>query len=385
MLHLAIRNVARRPWRSLLTIGGLVAASAMLFVVQMCDAVFRQSLQKDMRNTGAELMLVPMGCPYDAAAQIARGRGLKVTLPAESLTAVRNDPAVAVAAPILSVVVPRPSERRTDLWVGIDDAYLRLKPWLRLQRGSTWFRNQQSVILGADAAQAEMRRPGDLFANPRTGAALTVCGVFERTGGSDDSLFFVPLRTAQRIFGQEGKLTAVSIRLKDPSEITGAAQRLQRIRGAQVVTLTEVIGTFLNVLNLARTFANAATLVALAIAGLTVFNTMMASVMERTAELSVMRAMGASRVRILLLTGTEALFMCVFAGCIGLALAVVCGALVKDAVGSFLGIAVSGRFGFHVLTPIVDAWCYLTGAACVAAVYPAVRAAAADPAVAMRG
>ena len=62
-----------------------------------------------------------------------------------------------------------------------------------------------------------MRAPGDRLHSPETGQELRVAGVLERSGTSDDSLFFVPLRTAQRMFGQENRLTAVAIRLRDPA------------------------------------------------------------------------------------------------------------------------------------------------------------------------
>jgi hypothetical protein len=73
-----------------------------------------------------------------------------------------------------------------------------------------------------------------------------VAGVLERSGTSDDNLFFVPLNTAQRMFQQPERLTAIAIRLRDPALLQAAAQRLQRIPGAQVVTLTEMMGTFLS-------------------------------------------------------------------------------------------------------------------------------------------
>ncbi|MGC8668189.1 MAG: ABC transporter permease [Chthonomonadales bacterium] len=384
MLLLALRAIAHKPLRSFLTLGGLAAASWMLFAVLMCDAAFRRSLQREMQNTGMELMLVPIGCPYDAAAQIARGRALDASLPASALDLVRHDPAVAVAAPVLSRAIPRHAERRTDLWVGIDGAYLRLKPWLRLGAGSTWFTSPDSIILGWDAAQAEMRHPGDLFANPRTGQVFRVCGVFLRTGGSDDSLFFVPLPTAQKLFGQKGRLTAISIRLKDPAAITEAAERLQRIRGAQVVTLTEVMGTFLNLLSLARSFAETAVLIALVIASLTVFNTMMASVMERAQELAVMRAVGASRLQVFLLTGVEGMILCVAGALAGFVLAYASGGFVLEACASFLGIAPGAGVHLQAALPVLEAGLCLGAAAGLATIYPALRAATVPPAVAMR-
>src|SRR5207237_9968045 len=130
--------------------------------------------------------------------------------------------------------------------------------------------------------------------SPEARRSLRVAGVLARSGTSDDSLFFVPLATAQRMFQQQGRLTAIAIRLRDPSLQREASQRLQQIPGAQVVTLTEMMGTFLNLVGSVRILLQAISLLALAVSALGVFNTMFAAVLERRDELAMMRAVGAS-------------------------------------------------------------------------------------------
>src|SRR5205085_459490 len=97
-------------------------------------------------------------------------------------------------------------------------------------------------------AAVEMRSVGDKFYSPELQREFRVAGILDRSGTSDDSAFFVQLRTAQEMFSQQGRLTAIAIRLKDPNLAAGAAQRLQSISGAQIVTMTEMMGTFLNLL-----------------------------------------------------------------------------------------------------------------------------------------
>jgi len=180
---------------------------------------------------GMQMMLVPLGCPYDAAARVLKGKGLENSLPVSALEAARNDPAVAVAAPMLLAAVTHANQGRTDMWVGLDQTARSLKPWWKVQSGAEWFDAEDSLILGCDAAEVEMRSPGDPFFSPEAGQKLHVTGVLERSGTSDDSLFFVPLATAQRMFGQSNRLTAVAIRLRDPGLVREASQRLQTIPG----------------------------------------------------------------------------------------------------------------------------------------------------------
>src|SRR5205807_516887 len=101
-------------------------------------------------------MLVPLGCPYDAAARVLKGNALEVSLPESALAAAQADPDVALAAPLLIAAVPRAREGRTDMFVGLDEHGIALKSWWKAAKGAGHFPSEDSIILGADAAQLEM-------------------------------------------------------------------------------------------------------------------------------------------------------------------------------------------------------------------------------------
>ncbi len=307
MLLLAFRNLVRRPLRSALAVIGLATAVAVVACLSAFGQGYRRALSSEVERMGLQMMLVPLGCPYDAAARVLKGRTLDNSLPDSALAEARQDPAVAVAAPLLMAALAQPNQGRADMWVGLDEAALALKPWWRVKAGEKWFHGDDSVILGCDAAEVEMRAPGDRLYSPETDQDLRVAGVLERSGTSDDSLFFVPLHTAQRMFHQNHRLTAVAIRLHDPAQLREASERLQRVPGAQIVTPTEMMGTFLNLVGAVRTLLVSIALIAVAVGVLGVFNTLLAAVVERTNELSVMRALGASRFQSAGLMTTEAL------------------------------------------------------------------------------
>src|SRR6266850_7633380 len=300
MIRLIVRNILRRPLRNGLTFAGIAVAMAVLVCILSFGDGYRRALKSELDRAGVQMMLVPLGCPYDAATRVLKNNTLETSLPETALDAVRSDSVVSVAAPLLMAAAPRQNDRRTDIWVGLDQTALSLKPWWRVKNGQHWFSNANEVILGADAAGIEMRAPGDKFYSPEMRRQFTVAAVLERSGTSDDSAFFVPLTTAQEMFSQRGRLTAIAIRLKDPALVREAAPRLQSIPGAQVVTMAEMMGTFLNLLGAVRTLVLAVAAIAIAVSALTVFNTLLAAVLERTRELAVLRAIGASRVQIFL-------------------------------------------------------------------------------------
>lgn len=384
MLLLACRNLARRPLRNSLAVAGLAVAVAVLVCLWSFGNGYRRALGAELDRAGVQLMLVPLGCPYDAAARVLKGKTLENSLPEAALAQARKDPAVAIATPLLLAAMARPEAGRADMWAGVDESALGLKPWWQVKSGPKWFPEEDSVILGADAAEIEMRVPGDKLYSPETGYSLRVSGVLRRSGTSDDSLFFVPLKTAQRMFGMPGRLTAVAIRLRDPALLREAAQRLQRIPGAQVVTLTEMMGTFLNLIGAVRTLLLSVAVVAITISLLTVFNTLLAGVLERTGELSIMRAIGASRLQIMRLIGAEAVLLTGLGSLIGTGLALVGGHGIENLVKRWVPLAPAEPLlwpsgGIVLKTAALGLVIGLLGS-----VYPAWRASRLQPAEALK-
>src|SRR4029079_17089265 len=128
---LALRNVLRRPLHNGLVLVGLSFAVALLASLSALTAGYQRQLGSELDRMGMQLMLVPLGCPYDAAARVLKGNTLENSLPESALEEARKDPAVAVAAPLLMAAVPRTAEARADVWVGIDETARGLKPWWR--------------------------------------------------------------------------------------------------------------------------------------------------------------------------------------------------------------------------------------------------------------
>jgi ABC-type lipoprotein release transport system permease subunit len=286
--------------------------------------------------------------------------------------------------------VPRVREGRTDLWVGIDRSALELKPWWRIKAGQSWFLYDLSggtnppVILGSEAAIVEMRKPGDKLFSPETGQALQVAAVLERSGTSDDNAFFVPLATAQKMFNQAGRLTAVAIRLRDPARMREVVERLERIPGAQVVTMTEMTGVFLNLLGTVRTFVLAIAALAITVSALSLFNTLLAGVVERTSELAVLRAIGASRAQIFTLLTVESLALTASGGLMGLIFAASLGPRIETWVRRLAPLAPSEPLLTLTAGVTVECLAIAVAAGLLAAVYPAWRASRLQPALATR-
>ncbi len=384
MIFLALRNLSRRTLRTALTLFGVSISIMTLASLLAFGQGYQRGLRRELDGMGIQMMLVPLGCPYDAAARVLKGRTLDTSLPATATSVVKSDPAVVLAAPMLMATLPRPAEGRTDLWVGVDESIRPLKPWWKFGAGSHWFRDEASVILGAEAASTEMRQIGDTLYSPETGQRFTVCGILERSGTSDDSEFFIPLVTAQRMFHQPNRLTAIAIRLRDPALLGQAAARLQEVRGAQVVTLTEMMGTFLNLVGAVRTLIVAVAIVALGVSGLSIFNTLLASVLERTAELGILRAVGASRLQVFGLVALEALILTATGSGLGLLASQLGGVWLEQFVRRLMPLAPDNALLAVTWSVLWECTLIGVGVGMLAGLYPAWRASRLSPTEALR-
>jgi putative ABC transport system permease protein len=269
--------------------------------------------------------------------------------------------------------------------MGIDKSYVELKPWSKFKHGG-WFSGSDvdEAIMGYEAAELEQRSVGDKIFVTGIDKVLTVVGIFERTGTQDDGITFIPLATAQRIFELPGKLTGIGIKLKDIRTIAQFEEDLYNVPGIQVVSLAQVRGTILNLISSARAMASSIALIAIFIAVIGVTNTILMSVFERTREIGVMKALGASAMDIFKIIWIETILICVLGGILGVVFAVLGSSVVEQLIRKFLPYAPQGKLVFIKPEFLLIAFFATVIMGLLAGTYPALRASLMKPIEAIR-
>lgn len=72
MFKLVLTNLRRRALRTFLTTAGIAVAVAVLLLIEQVAASYRTKLLNELNTMGLHMMLVPLGCPYDAAARVLK-------------------------------------------------------------------------------------------------------------------------------------------------------------------------------------------------------------------------------------------------------------------------------------------------------------------------
>ena len=326
LYKVSYKNILRKKTRSLLTIVGIALSAWVLASLMGFNKGYEAALNKDIDNMGFQVMLMAKGCPYEAATLMLKG-GTGLRYLKESVAdSILSEPEVEKITPMLMQAVFDPNKGESggiSAYLGVDpETFPNMKTFLEFKQGK-WFKDPEAfeVVMGYESAELEQREVGDKLLIPEKNVELTVVGILKRTGTQDDGTIFLPINTVQKIFGKDGEITSVGIKVKKDADITKFEERLYNIPDVQVVSLAQVKQTIMNLMSTAKVMVFSIAVVAILIAMVGVINTILMSVFERFQEIGILKSMGAMPGDIFKLIWIETLILCFFGGVAGCTMA----------------------------------------------------------------
>ena len=323
-LQLAFKNASRRKIRTLVTTLGVAIAVAALFSLISFQRGYQAGMQGELDRLGAHVLVVPKGCPYDAASIALHGASWPCYLKDDYLKKIRNTHGVSAAAPLLMNAIYDTSGNQS-VYLGAEPELLAVKRDWHLD--GKFPTQPGDCLVGATVAKNLHLALGQTFALPGLkGQTGKVSALLASTQGADDTFIYLPLPDAQRLFQRPKQLTHILVRLTDPDELDNVVGELRGCDAGMdmnIVPLTHLFGTIQGLVNSTRTLLGCVALVALLVAGAGVSNTILMAVTERTREIGVMRAVGASSRDIFRLIWLETVQVCLLGGLIGVTCALI--------------------------------------------------------------
>jgi putative ABC transport system permease protein len=287
---LIVKNLMRRRIRTSLTVIGIAMGITTVVALGVVTSSLKASTAQLIRLGGSDFMVAQEGAA-DLSFSI---------VPQEDVAALADYPGVARAEGML-FQFSRVGSNPYFMLIGREARDLATNP-PRLVEGSLW--GQGATITIED----------------RT---FHVVGVYKTGRLWEDGGAYAPLATVQDIAAKTGVVTAVFITLEPGADEKKVAEGIEKDY-PNLATISNVGETskvdqgiqFMNAANLAIS------ILAVGIGAIGVMNTMVMSVLERTREIGILRAVGWSGRRIFRLIIGESLFLCVIAAVVGAALGV---------------------------------------------------------------
>jgi putative ABC transport system permease protein len=222
----------------------------------------------------------------------------------------------------------------------------------------------------------------------RVSGVLQPVGGFGIGGPSDDGVYMT-INNAENFFGTTQSDTII-VRLKssDNATVTTVTKAIVDHFGGQVsvISSTAVLSLLTTVFSTIQLFLGGIAAISLLVAGIGIMNIMIVSLIERTREIGILKALGMKSRTVLTIFLGESVII----GLIGAVVGIILGWILANVTARVLGSGVFGGGGGFKITPLltpevlVGALVFGIGISVIFALYPAWRASKLKPVEALR-
>jgi len=401
IISVAIGALRANKLRSLLTMLGIVIGVGAVIAVVALGSGAQQAVKDRIAALGTTLLTVSPG------QQRGGGGGIAIAGAQQRLT-IDDAKAIDERATNLLAVQPEMRSQQQVVFgnknasttvVGTTPNYLEVRKYtLKIGKMFTAADDegrQRVAVLGAAVVDnMGIAAPEALIGeNVRIrGTQFTVIGVMAPKGQANafqnpDDEILVPINTARFRVNGSDRLQSISALAVDEDAIPDAMADIQRVlrrqhkirQGApddfQIRNQADILATTQETTEVMTYLLSGIAAVSLLVGGIGIMNIMLVSVTERTREIGIRKALGATRWNILLQFLIEAVVLCILGGVVGIAL---------GAGGATVMSKTAGWSTQISTTAIILAFAFSAFVGVAFGVWPARRAAVLDPITALR-
>lgn len=392
---LTLKNIRHRRLRSWLTVLGIVIGIMLVVVIFALGGGIQNAVARLLQQFGSDLIIIFPGKETNPFLGFAGGQKFRE----EDLLNLKDISGVRLIVPMsISILnVEFEGEKKSVMF--------HAQPWreykvvaeeskaLSIIDGK-WPEGEgtREVVLGYRAAfnlfKVKPKVGDDLIIK---GRRFRIAGIFSEVGVQDeDNQMWISIKDFQSLTSQRGTASAAAIKLENGANADLVAKQIkfqlskqEVVRDFSVLTpekANRLVGNILSVIELSLLII---ALISLIVGAIGIMNTMYTSVLERTKQIGVMKAIGASDDNILSLFLIESGLI----GFIGGFLGVVFGLVLAYVIGVIAGrLGVKGLFSFSSLDflGLLSVLIITFIAGVVSGILPARQAAKLEPAEALR-
>ncbi len=424
LLRLVVSNLGRMKGRVAMTAIGVIIGTAAVVVLISLAAGLQQSALRDLSSIGplTDINVYPMRA---LAAFGAPTTGREGVLDDRTLAEFRKLPGVVAVTPKEPLNVP--AILRYGRWMG-GSQILGIEPnqidrldfsvasgaarlgsgqvIVGARVGESFFdpqgrRVSQAPDLLGQTLQLVLTRVTEDGQQVERTVRLRVAGVLEKTGGADDFTVFISLPEVlelngwylgRRVNPARDGYSQVLVKVARPDQVAAVEREILR-QGFYAYSAHSVLQQINSFFLVIQGVLGGIGAIALLVAAFGIANTMLMSIYERTKEIGLMKAVGATNRDVMSVFLAESGSIGLLGGVGGVLLGILLSGIINIVARTYLmaQAAQSGTVSETVLsfvhTPFwlpVFAIIFATGVGVLSGVYPATRAASLNPIAALR-
>ncbi len=311
---LIVKNLTRRPFRTALTL--LAFATAISAVVALLGIAkgFTKSFAGVYESHSVDIVVSRQGTADRLSSSVDQSF-------AEQIAAI---PGVARAAGVLLETLSLEEQEVYGVpTMGIVEGSWLLEDYkIRSSEGSGSAGDNRRLMLGVHLAERVGVSAGEtvmMFEEP-----YLVTGIFESGSTWENGSIIVPLESLQALTDRVGQVTYINVVLDKPvnaAKAAGVVEQIQHLDAKLHALTTEEFVETDTRMQLAKAMAWMTSMIALVIGAIGTLNTMMTSVLERTQEIGILRAIGWPRSRVVAMILLESCALALAACVVGCVLA----------------------------------------------------------------
>ena len=340
--RLALGAILRNALRSFLTVLGIVIGVAAVIAMVTVGQGSTEQVQSDVASLGSNLVMVRPGQSGNGPGGVS---GTAASLTLKDIDAIeRQIASVAVAAPSSSrtLLVTFSNRNYSTMITGTDNRFLAARNW-EVALGRRFYESElrtgsAACILGATTRQKLFGTSDPLGAVIRIKqVSCRVVGVLAGKGASSfgtdqDDLILIPIRAFHRRIAGNQDVGLIYVSVRDgvsPARAKVDIERLMRERRRigpdeeddfNVFDMKQISSMLTGISAVLTRLLAGVAAVSLLVGGIGIMNIMLVSVTERTREIGIRLAVGASEGQVLKQFLVEAMVLSLIGGLLGIIL-----------------------------------------------------------------
>ena len=342
LFKFAFNNLKARPMRSWLTIIGVIIGIAAVVTFMLLGQGLEASIQEQFQKIGVNKIIITPG--KGAAGMFGGGIGADMFYEhdLDVIKTARGVEKVGGMGYKLAKVEFR-NEIEYTFVIGMPEELTIEEYGFSLEHGRDFTKSDKyKAQAGYDIYNAKFFDKPVKVGNEILiqGKEFEVVGSIEKVGNhQDDSQVYIPYSIYQEVFDEEGysMIIAKTPEDADTQEIADAInEKLRKDRNLKrgnedfsVQTFEQMMETFSTILGIVQLVVVGIATISLIVGGVGIMNTMYTSVLERTRQIGVMKAIGAKDRHILTIFVFEAGIIGLVGGAIGVILGTLAGKAVE--------------------------------------------------------